>query len=266
MICPHCGKKTQSKERCEYCKESTEFAARSNLRPKPVPDMKELPVEPLVYVEPVKLEPCKPKQKNNSNLLRYAAFFAGAAMLILCVSWLISFHLSMGRTQEPTAPEIADDTAALMPAEEKQDYFVMLERNLPQQTEETTKLTGIRFGEIIPELPDEENYSFIGWNTDPEGAGTSFIAGEFFLIPLAEDLTLYAQWVQIEPLPTEETVNPDFWGLIDRDEVPDVIPELPEITEETEPTQADTEPTQADTEPTEPDAQLTGNTESGEQV
>lgn len=39
------------------------------------------------------------------------------------------------------------------------------------------------------------NYIFSGWNTEPDGSGTSYAAGD--VIDLDGDVTLYAQWQQI---------------------------------------------------------------------
>lgn len=40
-------------------------------------------------------------------------------------------------------------------------------------------------------------HAFTGWNTEPDGTGTSLTPGETFPMP-EEDLTLYAQWVELE--------------------------------------------------------------------
>ena len=44
----------------------------------------------------------------------------------------------------------------------------------------------------------EFNYIFVGWNTEKDGSGTSYQAGDS--VTLDGDLTLYAQWQQISGL------------------------------------------------------------------
>lgn len=41
-------------------------------------------------------------------------------------------------------------------------------------------------------------YSFTGWNTEPDGSGTSLDAGDTFIMG-AEDMTLYADWSRVTP-------------------------------------------------------------------
>ena len=40
-----------------------------------------------------------------------------------------------------------------------------------------------------------DGYTFTGWNTQADGKGTAYTAGE--TISLSEDTTLYAQWAEI---------------------------------------------------------------------
>ncbi|WP_040198354.1 InlB B-repeat-containing protein [Candidatus Soleaferrea massiliensis] len=64
---------------------------------------------------------------------------------------------------------------------------------LPQQVPE---------GQIIalPDaIPTRESYLFTGWNTRPDGSGTSYQPGETFG-PIFSDADLYAQWETIPPL------------------------------------------------------------------
>ena len=45
------------------------------------------------------------------------------------------------------------------------------------------------------QLPTREDYNFVGWNTRPDGTGTSYQPGDSFTAP-ESNLTLYAQWEQ----------------------------------------------------------------------
>jgi len=40
---------------------------------------------------------------------------------------------------------------------------------------------------------DREDYTFIAWNTEPDGGGTSYAPSSIIII--SEDVTLYAQWI-----------------------------------------------------------------------
>lgn len=46
---------------------------------------------------------------------------------------------------------------------------------------------------ILDQIPTREGYHFIGWNTRPDGTGTSYQPGDNFIAPEG-DVTLYAQW------------------------------------------------------------------------
>jgi uncharacterized repeat protein (TIGR02543 family) len=50
----------------------------------------------------------------------------------------------------------------------------------------------------------KDGYVFVGWNTFADGAGDSFVDGATFTYTLAEDLTLYAQWVLVSSPVVEE--------------------------------------------------------------
>lgn len=53
---------------------------------------------------------------------------------------------------------------------------------------------------LVLSAPSKEDYTFIGWNTEQYGGGTSYQPGDH--ITLAQDTTLYAQWtpnIKIQP-------------------------------------------------------------------
>lgn len=47
-------------------------------------------------------------------------------------------------------------------------------------------------------IPTREGYLFTGWNTQPDGSGTSYQPGEAFG-PIFSDADLYAQWIPLTP-------------------------------------------------------------------
>ncbi|MBR4844924.1 MAG: InlB B-repeat-containing protein [Bacteroidaceae bacterium] len=52
------------------------------------------------------------------------------------------------------------------------------------------------FGKFtVPELGfSRSGYRFLGWNTKPDGSGTTYTSGQ--VVDLSSDITLYAQWIQ----------------------------------------------------------------------
>ncbi len=58
--------------------------------------------------------------------------------------------------------------------------------------EEPIQVTGILYGGIVtlPENPEREGYTFLGWNAKADGTGNTFI-GE---TTVTEDITVYAMW------------------------------------------------------------------------
>ena len=62
-----------------------------------------------------------------------------------------------------------------------------------------TKVIGYEAGEtaiIKGDLFGRKNYTFTGWNTDPDGDGKSYDRGD--KLEMDEDITLYAQWKRVD--------------------------------------------------------------------
>ncbi len=74
---------------------------------------------------------------------------------------------------------------------------VKINFDLNYQTDETApeSVTAIVGDEIenLPELEDRDGYSFVGWNTSPDGKGKTYSDGRN-LISTKEEITLYAIW------------------------------------------------------------------------
>lgn len=51
-----------------------------------------------------------------------------------------------------------------------------------------------------------DGYTFAGWNTQEDGEGTSYTAGQYFHDDLGNNLILYAQWKKIDTPPVETSV------------------------------------------------------------
>lgn len=60
----------------------------------------------------------------------------------------------------------------------------------------TTTTQDCQWGEVatVAAAPSRDGYSFIGWNTDADGNGTSYSPNA--TITVQEDITLYAQWIE----------------------------------------------------------------------
>jgi len=58
---------------------------------------------------------------------------------------------------------------------------------------------------VSDQTPVRVGYTFVGWNTNPDGTGTAYQLGDSFTAPEG-DLTLFAQW--------EEDNNPIIMWII----------------------------------------------------
>ena len=58
---------------------------------------------------------------------------------------------------------------------------------------------------ISNQVPERIGYTFVGWNTSPDGSGALYYPGDSFLMPNG-DVTLYAQW---QPNPVELIYDPN---------------------------------------------------------
>ena len=53
---------------------------------------------------------------------------------------------------------------------------------------------------------------FLGWNTEPDGSGTTYRPAETFPMP-GSDLTLYALWVDLEKILASDGADGDWFGM-----------------------------------------------------
>ena len=58
---------------------------------------------------------------------------------------------------------------------------------------------------------EKEGFIFAGWNTDPDGEGTEYVAGDTFSI--SADTTLYAQWDEDYSFPPEPSFSVDSLSI-----------------------------------------------------
>lgn len=181
MICPHCGRSTNAADICQHCHKPTEFTPRFNSRPGAIPGIEDNPV------------PHTPVQKAD-RVLSVMVFFCTAMSMIACVLSIISLLQIDRLSRKEELPPVSVLETTSMPVV---DCVVIFDWNLQEINE---RIPSISKGEILPTLQDSEEHLFIGWNTDPNGYGTSFHPGEIFDLELKRDLTLFAQW---EPAPEQ---------------------------------------------------------------
>lgn len=78
----------------------------------------------------------------------------------------------------------------------RQTVTISFDKNLTSAVGSMSNIVG-KYGEFInlPQIDFTTEYdcSFVGWNTAADGSGESYSDGE--LLPLKDDLTLYAQWL-----------------------------------------------------------------------
>ncbi len=186
MICPHCGRSTNAAANCQHCHKPTEFTTRFNSRPGAIPGIEDNPP----------LSPDENKSaRNSSGVPSGMVFFCAAMSMITCALSLLCL-LQIGRlSRKAEFPPVSVPETTSMP---EVDCVVTFDWN--QQDEANDWIPSISKGQALPTLQDRDEYLFTGWNTDPNGHGTSFRPGEIFDLELKRDLTLFAQW---EPVPEQ---------------------------------------------------------------
>ena len=85
------------------------------------------------------------------------------------------------------------------PAEDTPVEKLLLTYDANYGSNPETKVIGYEAGEtaiIKGDLFGRKNYTFTGWNTDPDGDGKSYDRGD--KLEMDEDITLYAQWKRVD--------------------------------------------------------------------
>lgn len=236
MICPNCGKHTSNTDLCDHCGHATDFARRTlylsvgtsensvsiplNTEPDPVLDLRHDTVS----------------NDSRSATRGPVIFLTGgiAILLVLCTLFGTAFlrlskelhqiqvnstaqtHLententdstvsSPTQTAPETQPESKPETTPTIPAPAliEISFSVNPAEGMEACTEGLLPPPTIRLGEtvsLLSEVSDPEtgrHWKFLGWNTKKDGTGL-FIYGEQILdLPLAESITLYAQWEEV---------------------------------------------------------------------
>lgn len=236
MICPNCGKHTSHTDLCDHCGHATDFARRTrylsvgtsensvsiplNAEPDPVLDLRHDTVS----------NNSRSATKGPLILLTGGI----AILLVLCILFGIAFlrlskelhqiqinstvqtHLdntentdstviSPTQVAPETQPESKPETTPSIPAPVliEISFSVNPAEGMEACTEDLLPPRAIRLGEtvsLLSEVSDPEtgrDWKFLGWNTKKDGTGL-FIYGEQIMdLPLAESITLYAQWEEV---------------------------------------------------------------------
>lgn len=235
MICPNCGESIEHMaEYCKYCGKPTNAAARYNYRPPVVPIRgaesvtERTPEKPdtglrdafdrlAAYVQNL---PTKKQMK--ATMFRYAIILA--LFTLICTAFC-AIGIAKNRAELAKLRELS----SLMETSQKEATDQESSATTPATTAEstpeaTTVGAAIRFDlnlpkgadvakfpptpkDIIPSkgeevhlplLQDTETIRFLGWNTRPDGKGGQYAADAVFDLKLSGDITLFAQWEQIE--------------------------------------------------------------------
>lgn len=195
MICPHCGRNTNAADICQHCHKPTEFTTRFNSRPGAIPGIEDNPPPP----------PIANTATHKAHRTPSVAVFLCSAMSLLACMLSVFCLLQIGRISRKeelplvTVPEIT--------AMSEMDSVVIFDGNRQGVHYE---LPPISRGQILPTLSSSDEYLFTGWNTDPNGYGTSFQPNDIFDLELKQDLILFAQWepVHDQTKPTKSETEP----------------------------------------------------------
>lgn len=180
---------TGNSEKCVHCSGTTEFVRRTKIRPERIPNLNDLNLNVPAQ--------STPRIRANGIILIVAVIITSLAVASSIFFAIKYRQLLSVRSDMEDVAELTEES--IIPTE--QQPLIYLFSNCDEQGENDS-LTTIAVGENFPVLPDRENHTFSGWNTERDGTGMAFQAGDPFLIHIAEDLFLYAQW-EIKP---EETL------------------------------------------------------------
>jgi uncharacterized repeat protein (TIGR02543 family) len=99
---------------------------------------------------------------------------------------------------------------------ERIDYSLLFDNNGGTGSPDSlTAIDGVAL--TIPvTTPSQPEFTFAGWNTEVDGSGTSYSAGDSFVMPESND-TLFAQWTQI---PRNLTYDINTGTVSDSNDVP----------------------------------------------
>lgn len=206
---------TGNSEKCVHCSGNTEFVRRTKVRPERIPNMNDSYLD--ISVQSTSTTHLK------GILLAAAviiAVFSVATSIFFAIRYkqLLSVENTMG-----VATECAEESVLST----EQEPLIYLYSNCDDQGEQDP-LTTITVGENIPVFPDRENHIFSGWNTEQDGSGMAFRAGDPFTIHIAEDVSLYAQW----EIKSQETVPAET--SIENETIPELtVEETTEVIDET---------------------------------
>jgi len=235
MICPNCGEAIEHMaDYCKYCGKPTNAAARYNYRPSAVPIRsaeiaKEQPPEKpdaglreafdrlSTYVRNL------PTQKQmKAMMFRYAVILA--AFTLLCTA-VCAIGIAKNRAEIKKLEKLSSLMAITQDVTADQQSAAETPANTLETTQPTTTASAvIHFDLNIPKTADDANFPeapnditpskgekvqlpafqntetlrFIGWNTRPDGSGEQYAGNAVFDIELSADITLFAQWEQIE--------------------------------------------------------------------
>ena len=190
MICPNCGKEIPFSEVCSYCGSDTEFTSRAvhlsvgnrrNIHSRTVskkPHRQWVPVLFMITLITGLLIGASVMHLIDRSAIRSQTVTAPTDPQAKHVD-------SIEETESPSVSVPVSITFDLNPTAEMAQHLNGVYP--PPATEATSKLPSVR---------SVEEWTFFEWNTRPDGSGERFSCGEIPADRIAEDTTLYAQWIQ----------------------------------------------------------------------
>ena len=168
-------------------------------------------------------------ERRGYSLLKTVTLEADYGTVITTIDPLEGEHLIFNRTDPELPVTVAEDDSTVINAYyDRETCTLTFNGNEPTSgyMDPYTKYVGINM--TLPEnMFRKTGYLFIGWNTEQDGSGTSYIDKDSDAA-FTEDTTLYAQWIKnenpvLEPTNGEIIVHCKAGQTI-------VIPELPDGT------------------------------------
>ena len=205
---------TGNSEKCVHCSGNTEFVRRTKVRPERIPNIN---------------NSCLDISTQLPSTIHTKGIILAAAVIITVVAVAASIFFAIRYKQllsVENAAEVMTEYTEESVLSTEQEPLIYLYLNCDAQGERDP-LTTVTVGENIPVFPDSEDHIFTGWNTEQDGTGMAFRAGDPFTIHIAEDVSLYAQWEikSQETVPAETSIENETIPELTVEETTKVIDE-----------------------------------------
>lgn len=125
--------------------------------------------------------------------------------LVALTQTMALYYDADGYTRAQIGLHMTDGDAPLLYNEVYYNSNYPVETGKENETETAYYYPTLDYGTRIEKcMFSVEGYTFAGWNTQEDGNGTPYTAGQYFHDKRGNDLTLYAQWEKIETPPEDD--------------------------------------------------------------